>query len=77
MKMPDTFPIIEKLGGFDAVYEYLYKTGGVGTKATVRMWHQRGTIPHKQRFNLMLMAEKKGVAYDRHKDFEIQRGRRV
>jgi hypothetical protein len=69
MKPRVKFPILEKLGGRDAVYDYLRETAGIRTKATIIMWHQRGLIPPGQRLNLMQMADNKGISYDR-RDFE-------
>ena len=58
------FPIIEKLGGRDAVLKRL-RARGVDIKSTdaLRMWAQRGQIPGHAQQALMAIAEMDGIGY--------------
>ena len=60
-----TFPIIEKLGGRDAVFGLLRDRPGVKVKTsdTIRMWIQRGSIPGPAQRALMAAADQRQVPY--------------
>jgi RHH-type transcriptional regulator, rel operon repressor / antitoxin RelB len=62
------FPIIEKLGGRDAVAKLL--AGKVKANA-VRMWHARGRIPSDAQLVLMEAADRRSIRYTAS-DFRAQ-----
>lgn len=70
-----TFPIIEKLGGLDAVFDRL-KTRGfpLQTRDAIRMWRSpnRGVIPGDAALELMRICEEEGIEYSAA-DFELVR----
>lgn len=59
------FPIINKLGGREAVFERLSGKGLVRTRDAMRMWgsRNRGVIPGDCARELMRMADEQGIAY--------------
>lgn len=70
---PETFPIIEKLGGVQAAFELLQP--GLKTAEAIYMWRRRKSIPGDAMRILMAAAEKRGIPYTAN-DFEIKRGAR-
>ena len=60
------FPIITKLGGRDAVFEYLRDKGLVQTKRAIGMWSAdgRGTIPGDSARELLLWAEARNIPHE-------------
>lgn len=66
-----TFPIIEKLGGREAVFGALTRQpDGPKTIDALRMWAARGSIPGGAQRALMTEAESRGIAYTAS-DFEV------
>ncbi len=58
------FPIIEKLGGREAVVKRLKDAGQRRvTKSAARMWLARGRLPGHISTALMALADAEGVAY--------------
>jgi len=59
------FPIINKLGGVDAVRDALELRRHVVSEKAIRMWHApgRGTIPGWAQPELMAIAELRRVPY--------------
>ena len=65
--MSKEFPIVERLGGRQAVMEILRARGvEVGSVATIRMWstRQRCQIPGKAMNALMDYCDDERIAYD-------------
>lgn len=65
------FPIIEKLGGRDAVFAHLRDKGLVETPHAIRMWasKSRGVIPGDAARELMRWADERAIRYSAD-DFE-------
>lgn len=59
-----TFPIIEKLGGREKVFELLKSAELIKTIDAIRMWIQRGTIPGNAQRELMAEADRRMLGYD-------------
>lgn len=57
------FPIIDKLGGREAVYEHLRQTCGIKTRDALRMWRARGRIPSKPLHALIDLAADRGIGF--------------
>jgi hypothetical protein len=66
----NTFPIITKLGGIEAVYELL--SDKISSSDTIRMWQSRSQIPSWAMRRLMEICEKRDIPY-RAIDFYIHR----
>lgn len=65
------FPIIEKLGGREAVFERLKEAGhAIQTSDAIRMWPVRGQIPGDATRRLMEFAETDKIEY-RAEDFAL------
>lgn len=59
-----SFPVIEKLGGRDEVFELLKQAGyPIRTVDAVRMWGARGTIPGDAARLLMEACDQRRIAY--------------
>jgi len=67
------FPIIQKLGGREVVFEQLRERCGLQTIHALRMWRQRGQIPGQYMLALLEMAEREGIPYCA-RDFELCTG---
>lgn len=65
------FPIIEKLGGREAVFAHLRERGLVETPHAIRMWGSktRGVIPGDAARELMRWADERRIRYSAE-DFE-------
>lgn len=63
------FPIIEKLGGWDAVFPLLEKREIQPGYEAQKKWRQRG-LPWQVKFALALEARKRNIPYT-EKDFEL------
>jgi hypothetical protein len=60
----DAFPIIDKLGGREAVLEALQRGGSnIRSIHAIRMWSARGSIPGDAVAILMAEAERLGIKY--------------
>lgn len=66
------FPIIEMLGGRDAVFERLKDPCRLKTKDAIRMWAKRGNIPGSAYAALWRLAEEQGIEC-RPADFELRK----
>jgi hypothetical protein len=55
------FPIIDKLGGRDAVFPHLQSKGLIKTPDAMRMWVARGVIPGDAVREIVALAGKKRV----------------
>ena len=69
MPVMSTFPILEKLGGREAVVDALAAAGMPTTKDQVRMWETRKRIPGDAQVGLMRLAEGAGLSVS-SADFE-------
>ncbi|MGD9613765.1 MAG: hypothetical protein AB7H90_01060 [Alphaproteobacteria bacterium] len=70
-----TFPILEKLGGLDAVFARLKaRDFPIKTRDALRMWRNptRGVIPGEAVVELMRICEEEGVKYSAD-DFKLVR----
>jgi len=62
--MAHTFPIVQKLGGRQAVFERLQKAGRkIETVHAIRMWIARGKIPGDAQRLLMAECEQAEIPY--------------
>ena len=67
-----SFPIIEKLGGREAVFDLLKGQPEVKVNSldTIRMWIQRGSIPGSAQRALMAAADEQRLPYSAQ-DFSL------
>jgi hypothetical protein len=66
----NTFPIITKLGGIEAVYALL--SDRISSSDTIRMWQSRSQIPSWAMRRLMEICESRGIRYS-SVDFYLHR----
>lgn len=60
VKERETFPIFDKLGGKEAVYERLQSAGFARSIHALRMWEARASLPGDVVILLMMIAEELG-----------------
>jgi hypothetical protein len=62
------FPIISRLGGWDAAYEVITSHLDINTEKVMYWWKRRGRLPGDVMLVLMKESDARGIAYT-HKDF--------
>lgn len=64
-------PIVERLGGVEAVRDELHRRHGLSRIQGVRNWLERGRLSADGMLMLMGLADERGIAY-RREDFLIE-----
>ncbi len=69
--MDESYPIIDKLGGPDAVFEHLRRGALIEHRDTINQWRRRRRIPGYVMRELMELAELRSIPYQAA-DFRVK-----